>query len=264
MSENHDFSSLKDAVAVSPRSGLNFIEQLQISSQKPCTKTNRPYLVGVNENEKQSLLTRPNCKMWNCEPCASSNARLWIAKIINGINRLGGEWSFLTLTAHRHHRKDKSVANLRQGWKKFYNRILAILGKNAENLYYCKVWEQHKDGGFHLHILLSVCFGTRWAKDNAAQCGLGFQADWRQINNAGQVAGYVSKYTLKNATVARGDIQWPKGLRRIETSRNWPILPKKEQDSAWGWIVHATRTGQLISANEFYRRGFDIVDMVKE
>jgi hypothetical protein len=251
-------------LSVSPQSGLNFIEQLQIASNGSCSKENRPYLVGVNENAKQSLLTRPNCKMWNCEACASNNARVWIAKIINGINRIGGEWSFLTLTAHRHHRKNKSVANLRQGWKKFYNRILAVLGKNAENLYYCKVWEQHADGGFHLHILISVCFGTRWAKDNAAGCGLGFQADWRKIDNAGQVAGYVSKYTLKNSTIARGDIQWPTGLRRIETSRNWPILERLEQETTWGWIVHSTRTGQLISANEHYRRGFDIIDLVKE
>lgn len=264
MPENTDISKPQDAVAVVRDSGLTFIEQLQISSINQCTKTNRPYLVGVNENAKQSLLTRPNCKMWNCETCAARNAGVWIAKILNGINRIGGEWSFLTLTAHRHHRKSKSVANLRQGWKKFYNRILAFLGKTAKDLYYCKVWEQHKDGGFHLHILLSVCFGTRWAKDNAAACGMGFQADWREVDNAGQVAGYAAKYTLKNAQVARGGISWPSGLRRIETSRNWPILPKKEQESTWGWIVHATRTGQLISANEFYRRGFDIVDMVKE
>lgn len=248
----------------SAESGLTFIEQLQKLSINSCQKNNRPYLVGVNENAKKSLLTRPNCKMWSCEPCAANNARLWIARIINGLNRIGGKWAFLTITAHRKHQKSKSVANLRQGWKKLYNRILAFLGKTARDLYFCKVWEQHKNGGFHLHILISVCLGTRWAKDNAAECGLGFQADWREVDNAGQVAGYAAKYTLKNATIARNGIQWPKGLRRIELSRNWPILPKLEQETAWGWIVHATRTGQLISANEFYRRGFDVIDMVKE
>jgi len=264
MQELTDFSSPESAVAVRPRSGLSFIEQLQISTQIPCTKNNRPYLVGVNENAKQSLLTRPNCKMWNCEKCAAINARLWIARVINGVNRLGGEWSFLTLTSHRKMRKLASVKCLRDGWKKFYNRVLAQFDKAATSIYYCKIWEQHKDGGFHLHILINVNLGTRWAKDNASQCGLGSQAKWKEISNAGKVAGYMAKYSLKNAWLAQNNIQWPKGLRRIETSHKWPILQKKEQDSAWGWIIHATRTGQLISANEFYRRGFDIVDFVKE
>jgi len=227
-------------------------------------KKGNGFIVEVKDNAKKSLLTRPNCKMWSCEPCAANNARLWIAKVINGINRIGGEWSFLTITAHKKHRKEKSVANLRQGWKKLYNRILAFFGKKATNIYYCKVWEQHADGGFHLHILLSVCLGTRWAKNNAAECGLGFQADWRKVDNAGQVAGYAAKYTLKNAQIARGNIQWPKGLRRIETSRNWPILPKLDQESAWSWIIKMSRGEQLASGQRFFARGFDVLDLTKE
>jgi len=245
-------------------SGLSFIEQLQIVGQKSCSKDNRPYLNGVNENAKVAILTRPACKMWNCEACAARNARIWIAKIINGCNKIGGEWSFLTITAHEKMRGKSSIKSLREGWKKLYNRILANLGKSAENLYYAKVWEQHENGSWHLHILISVCFGKRWAKDNARACGLGFEADWHICPNAGTVAGYVAKYSLKNATVVRGGVEWPKGLRRIETSRNWPDLPKLKASEGVDWYLKMTREAQLISANAYHMRGFDILDMVKE
>ena len=254
----------QDAVSVVPRSGLSFIEQLQIVSIKQCSKDNRPYLNGVNESAHTAILTRPACKMWNCEACGARNAKLWIARVINGVNKLGGEWFFLTITSHKKMRGLKSIKSLREGWKKFYNRMLAENGKTADGIFYCKVWEQHKDGGFHLHILINMTLGTRWAKDNAAETGMGFQADWHQVDNAGQVAGYISKYSLKNATMARGGIEWPKGLRRVEVSRKWPILPKLKASEGIDWYLKMTREAQLLSANAYHLRGFDILDMVKE
>lgn len=247
-----------------PQRGLSFIEQLQIVGRSPCTKEHRPYLIGVNENVKTAVLTKPACKMWNCEACAARNARIWIARIINGCNKLGGDWSFLTLTSHRKMRGLASVKSLREGWKKFYNRILARCGKTAKDIHYAKVWEQHSDGSFHLHILISVCFGKRWAKDNAVTCGLGEQADWHKCPNAGTVAGYIAKYSLKNATVERGGISWPKSLRRIETSRQWPKLPDLRASDTVDWVIKMSREEQIKSANKYHIRGFDILDMVKE
>lgn len=263
MEEIEKTSNPELSLAVRPQSGLSFIEQLQIFCTKQCQKEGRPYLIGVNENVKTCVLTQPACKMWNCPTCAAKNARRWIAKVINGVNKLGGGWSFLTLTSHKRRRKAKSVNCLREGWKKFYNRILAYLGKSAQDFWYCKVWEQHKDGTFHLHVLCNVLISERWAKDNAAECGMGNQSDWHSIENAGQVAGYMAKYTLKNADMARDGIEWPKGLRRIETSRNWPDLPKIKASEEIGWIVKMTRGEQVQSANRYHLRGFDILDTVK-
>jgi len=254
----------KKAVAVSPPSGLSFIEQLQIASNEKCIKENRPYLTGVNVDDEKLLHIRANCKMWDCPSCAAKNAKLWIARIINGVNKLGGEWSFLTLTAHRKMRGASSVRNLREGWKKFYNRILASRGKNSENLYYCKAWEQHADGSFHLHILINICLGKRWAKDNAAASGMGYQADWHEIDNAGMVAGYIAKYSLKNATQARAGIVWPKGLRRIETSRGWPELTRLETGELWNWYYRANRTAQITLAQPYLDAGFSLLDRTGE
>lgn len=247
---------------LSREAGLTFIEQLQIVSTKPCTKLNTPYLIGTNVNEQKTVLSKAACKMWDCETCGARNTRSWIACLLNGYSQLAFPLSFLTLTSHRRKRKKSSVACLRQGWKKLYNRILAKLKKSGENLYFCRIWEQHKDGSFHLHVLISCNFGTRWAKNNARACGMGHQADWRNVDNAGMAVGYVAKYSLKNSTIARGGVKWPKGLRRIEVSRNWPKLPEMDTMSGYKWSITTEREHQLHVACNLAYMGYQVIDMV--
>jgi hypothetical protein len=262
ISEHAQESMSQQNYLLSAESGLRFIEQLQISSSKPCTKDNTPYLIGVNQNAKICLLTKASCQCWDCEPCAARNARKWIARIIMGCNQQDCQWSFLTITAHEKFRLSKSVANIRQGWKKIYNRILAKMGKTARSLLYAKIWEQHKNGSFHIHILLNVCLGTRWAKNNARECGLGFQAEWHEVGNVGMAAGYIAKYSLKNASIQRGMVGWPRGLRRIEVSRNWPKLPDLEQLHAFYWSQSTSREFQSEMAGKYQVQGFDVIDLV--
>jgi len=253
-------SKKKSPKALARDSGLNFIEQLQIVASKPCSKSKTVFITGVSIENETLIHLKGACKMWDCPECGARNAKAWIAKIINGVNKLGGEWSFLTLTAHRKQRGIKSVSNLRDGWKKFYNRILAKTGKTAENLHFAKVWEQHADGSYHLHILIDLCLGTRWAKNNAAGVGLGYQADWRTVPNAGMVAGYIAKYTLKNSSISKGGVAWPKGLRRIETTRNWPALAKFMEKSEWDWVVFQNEEFQNHMAEPYEFSGFKIID----
>lgn len=259
-----EYQAVSDAFKLSPARGLSFIEQLQISTLKPCTKLNTPHLTGINQNEHKAILVKTACKMWDCETCASRNAKLWIARVINGVNKLGGEWYFFTITSNKSDRGIQSVRAIRKGWKLLYNRIVSLYGKDARNLYYCKVWEQHKDGTFHLHMLANFPVTKRWLKDNSFHCGLGYQAHIRAIQNAGQVAGYMAKYTLKNANIARAGISFPKGLRRIETSHKWPILPKLVQLNGFEWIFEANRAAQLNRKDVLEWQGFKVTDTVKD
>lgn len=246
------------------KEGLSFIEQLQKLSKKPCPNDRTPFLTGVSKNEKVSILTKPSCKLWSCEICSFRNANKWIARIINGVNKLDGEWSFLTVTSHEKWRGIKSLPNVRQGWKKLINRLSYEAKKEDYPFYYARIWEQHKDGTFHLHVLLNLFISKRWAKNNARECGMGYEADWHEVDNAGKVAGYMAKYTLKNAGLSRSGIAWPSGLRRIETSRNWPKLPKISGVDEYYWIVNQTREGQLNWANDLRADGYKIIDTVKK
>lgn len=240
--------------------GLNFIEQLHAVSQLFCNKVNRVFVTGISESERIAVLMRPPCKMWDCEACAARNGKRWIARILNHINRndVVHGWRFFTLTAHENWRGETaSVKNLRQGWKKLYNRIRREFGVND----YVKIWERHKDGTFHLHGLMDAPITKKWLKKAARQCGMGYQVDIRRVDNAGKVAGYIAKYMLKS----EGGIghKYPKGLRRVEVSRNWTRLPDLKADTVMNWILNQTREGQIQTASIYYRRGFDIIDSVK-
>lgn len=236
------------------------------SSRTQCIKENRPFLTGLDKQDDIAYLMRPSCKMWNCPSCAARNAKRWIARIIHHINAVDAEngWLMFTLTAHENAVNEyQSVKNLRVGWKKLYNRMRDNFGISS----YVKVWERHKDGRFHLHGLIDNAEITqKWLKDNARQCGMGYQAELHEVDNAGQVAGYIAKYFMKSEQVTESiSLDYPKGLRRIEVSRNWMKLPDLIAERQFSWIINQTREGQLRNA-EFYRDKLDfvIIDLVRE
>jgi hypothetical protein len=245
---------------VPPSGGLSFIEQLQKASLKPCSNQPPRWCLGTDPETKTCLVTRPACKCWSCPECAARNARQWIARILNGVNHLDGDWFMFTLTAHANCRGTAhSVDNLRQGWKKLYNRARYEFGTS----HYVRVWELHADGAtFHLHGLVDTNWGQRWLKDNSAQCGMGYQVDIHEVDNAGQVAGYIAKYFLKSESV-RGEhpAAWPKSLRRIEVSRQWPELPELAEFSRFSWQVFDTSEGVQNFAEFKRHQGYKIVDL---
>lgn len=244
------------------QAGLSFIEQLHAVCAVDCISVKRPHLTGVATKDKRIVLISPTCKMWSCPACAARNARRWIARIINGCNKMDttNGWFMFTLTAHEKWRGvSASLKNLRQGWKKLYNRIRRKFGTNS----YVKVWEMHADGSFHLHGLIDAVIPERWLKNNARECGMGYEVDIHEVDNAGQVAGYISKYFLKSQFEGQEQkIEFPKGLRRIEVSRNWLKLPDLHEKSLWVWLFNGSRDGQLRLARWYEIAGFDVIDTV--
>jgi len=238
--------------------GLSFIEQLHAISLQKCENPRTPHLIGHSVSTDTALLTKASCGMWSCATCAARMVKKWIAKVINGVNRIGGEWFMFTLTAHEKWRGASSVKNLRQGWKKLYNRMRRARGVSQ----YVKVWEMHRDGSFHLHGMVNQKIPVRWLKNNARQCGLGYQVEIHHVTNAGMVAGYISKYFLKSEGVLKDGEIWPKGLRRIEVSRAWPKLEKMPILSDYAWAVTNGRQGQLDRAEFLRHHGVKIIDIV--
>ena len=265
---------MSEAIALLPLAARTLLEQLQMSFQSvDCSENKRPFLVGVSETTKQIVLLRPPCKKWSCPSCAARLANRWIARIIRYIDKNGhDDWWMFTLTAHEKWRgRTQSVRNLRGGWKRLYNRMRYEFGVKD----YAKVWECHADGSFHLHGIIRNPNDTlfwledyppifphmtqRWLKDNARSCGMGYQVDFHNVENAGMVAGYIAKYFMKSETV--GD--YPKNMRRIEVSHGWDKLPDLREKTVLTWHIQDTRDGQLTRAQSYYNRGFDIIDKVR-
>lgn len=238
--------------------GLTFLEQLAELATADCDKFNVPFFYRLDESEQKIQFAKGTCNQWDCETCGARNAKRWIARIIDGCNVLKVDsWYFATITAHRKWRGSiRSLENIRANWHKLRKRLreTAMLIDGA--FYYARVWEAHKDASFHMHLITNSPVNTRWLKDNAIQCGLGYQAKIDKTVNAGQAAGYVSKYMLK---AMPWSTHYPKGARRIEVSRNWVDWRKSTSDE-WKFIQDFEEA--QFKARQYEKQGWKVFDRI--
>lgn len=227
--------------------GLSLLEHLVALSAMRCTNVKSPLLFGEDKVAKKAILIKVDCKLWSCKSCAARKVRKWIAKVVNGVNRIGGQWYFCTITAHENWRGiESSLKNLRQGWNKLYHRIKRAFGAFE----YTKILEHHKDDSFHFHFIINASiptnpvncveqnprFNCKWLKDKARACGMGFKVDYQPLRSAAGAAYYVAKYVGKD--LGLNQEKWPKNVHRIRTSNNWPELPDLREDTGveWGYM----------------------------
>jgi len=234
--------------SISETDGLvTHIEQLAKTAGKLCPNPG-PMLLGLKLESRQAVMMRAPCKRWNCEVCGARNAKRWISKSIYGLEVLGlQDMKMLTITANRKTRKrSQSLWNLRQGWPKLIRRLKY---HEHKNITYFRVIEPHKDGALHIHAFAPVTMQESELKGHTAACGMGWSADIEDIYDTGRAAGYVAKYLAKS--LAQGN-SYPKGIRRVNTSRDWPRQPDAE-------VAHIYDKVRRLATNaEFEQSAFDL------
>ena len=197
--------------------------------QDKCEARNRPQMMAINSSLKVAITFRPRCKQWRCPYCAQINKRLWTMKAYYGAEFLqdgeGENLRFITLTSHERLTKRQSWQVWPKAWSKLYMRAKRIQSGAS----YILVPEQHKDGRLHVHFLATWDMSSRWWKDNARACGLGYMAESEQPRSLAHAAWYVGKYISKQLDTN----QWPKGFRRVRPSHNWPKMPQAERPAGW-------------------------------
>jgi len=179
------------------------------------------------------------------------NRAKWAAVLIDYINNSKTEWSWFTLTAHQnaHRTSDKgryTLLNLQRA----QDALMKRMRRNYGNFEYCRVYEKHKSGAYHLHAIRSGQFDdivtrnrgkkdkggvsreyndSAWLRSTAKELGLGYMthADNVPRGKAGVVAWYAVKYMTKFEST---DF---KGVRRIQTSRGI----KYNQPSEYDWTI---------------------------
>ena len=259
------------------------LERMKTNADRRCRNPKAPILFGRSIDRSMALVHKTKCKCWSCVTCGARNARRAIARCLNHVNTVGGQWYFMTLTAHGNWRgSEASYKNLSSNWHKLRKRMREIHGGQFS---YFRVWECHKDGSWHMHFITnaklpykqitaddgSISYSCRWLKDNASASGLGYIVDYQPLENAGFVAHYVAKYMAKSID---DHADWLRGMRRFQTSSDWLPLPDltKETDFEWqymknsvhlwytyyetkdaGMEVYLSSTGQKTSAPELQR-----------
>lgn len=211
------------------------INQPEITKDTHCETPGRPFLLGVDGGAKNVFITKPSCGLWSCAACGKEKARQWQEIIAAGANELiesGFSLQFVTLTHMGYLSPDEQLKRWRQCWPKLSCRFRRAAKSKGHYVY---VHERHQRGGLHTHFITSAPMGTRWWKDNGAESGFGYMNDCRRIEGATSVAAYVSKYLTKSL-----ELNWPKGWRRIQTSRNWPrsgVQSGQEVEDGRDWLV---------------------------
>jgi hypothetical protein len=210
-----------------------------------CETPNRPYLVGENREQRRAVLFRPACGLWSCPVCAQANKARWTVRAYNGSKELiaaGREVDFLTLTSHEKLSPESTRRVFAHAWDQLNKRIR----REVPGFAYLLVPEQHKDGRLHAHLIETSHLSKRWYKDNARECGLGYEVDIDGIRSPEGAAWYVAKYVGKGLE----STAWPRGFRRVRTSRNWPPMPILPPLIGWTWRA----LGRKESLDETYSR----------
>lgn len=197
-----------------------------------CPASGTPYLYADTDDSRYIIKAR--CKRWNCPYCGKVNAHQHYIRILNGINELSNreqQFSFVTLTSHERNKTTESCLRVwRDAWRKLRERLRRFHESITEYpLAFVYTTEYHKDGRLHWHMLVNNQADSRWYKDNARECGLGYQAKSVPVDNAAQATNYVTKYLAKSLS----QTDYPKKMRRVNYSQTFPDKPQPDAMYQW-------------------------------
>jgi hypothetical protein len=215
-------------------------------------------VIGINSDLKRAIIFNPRCKKWSCPYCAELNAESWRFVGFRGASLLVSEGltlRFITVTSRPYATPNQSLHYFAQNWPKLVRRANYHTNKvEGQKWSYYLIPEQHKTGVLHAHLIASTNLKTRWWKDNAYACGFGYMAESEPISEPALAIGYINKYLSKSIQYTR----WPKGFRRVRTSRNWPKEPSQIMPG-WEWSTHSDESAWF----EYYLLkdyGYDVRD----
>jgi len=225
-----------------------------------CENPKSPYIIGLSKTVNKALVFKSNCDSWECPECQKKKQSQWCARAILGcqsIRSSGMAVQFVTITSHEKLKTFAATsAVFPSAWSKLYQRMK----RKQPDMMYLLITEKHKkDDRLHAHFLTSCPMKTKWYKDNARACGLGFQAKVKPVESDGKAAAYVSKYIGKSLG---GDIL-PPHFRRVRCSQNWTPLAQLEahqQSGDFDWLVCNTTTSLWAATEECQRKNFTMVD----
>lgn len=197
-------------------------------------------LVAYNQTMPDTVvMKRVRCKSWQCTYCVKENRRLWAAHLRRRLSQVASDWWFITLTAHESTRTPQnSLQNIRSNIDRLFKRLRRIYG----NVQYVRVFEVHKKGAFHAHLLVAgmsdrltrkmaangqMFFRPKTEGDNASswalktwwkraarEMGMGYMVDVQKVGTMREAVDYVCKYLTKHAQNFTA-----KHLRRVQTTQ---------------------------------------------
>lgn len=226
----------------------------RITAREDCTTPHRPLLKAVHRGWGEVVFFHPACGCYSCPGCAENLKFRWSLTAQHGASVLsqgGAKLDFLTVTSHEKLNAAQSRYVMAKAWPALRERVRRA---SASHEYFI-VPEQHQDGRWHIHAIISASLPRKWWKDNARQCGFGYQSDVKEVKEAGGAGSYVAKYigkSLQNSNL-------PKHHRRVRLSRNWPRLPELPSPEGWAFFPVDKKTPLSWEISQYQSEGFSVV-----
>ena len=173
--------------------------QRKVTEMPLCTE-----LSVVNANETEGEISLLKCKRWTCDICNPDNR--W--KVMQRA-KYGKPNVFMTLTVppHKYADKDEAARDMRRGLVLLRRRIAKKW--NIENIPFLVVFEAHKSGWPHMHLLLRAKFMPQQILKAMWKDIMGAgSVDLRFIKDTGRVLAYIVKYIGKDLGKFEGCKRW--------------------------------------------------------
>lgn len=235
-------------------------------------------LVAKNERGENMAIV-PRCKSWYCSFCAQKNRERWGAVLLDFVNKNKGTgWCWGTLTAHEQSHESTgqySLKNISRAW----DRLMKRMKRKYGNFNYCRVYEKHASGAYHVHFIRSGQWDdlkkrkpvgkkpyndSVWLRKTARSLGMGYMthADNLTGDKTGVVVFYVLKYMTKMESADRES--WGR-VRRIQTSRGIKYMNLEKSEYEWtlksglyqhdidlgGNLYYLLNEGRFLSLDDF-------------
>ena len=157
----------------------------------------------VKEAPREHVAVTLRCRSWTCDDCSIMRKRKLIAQGIGG-----KPTKFLTLTSRKRDDMDEYEAaiELSRAWRVLRKRIMRKF--KLSKLPFLAVFERHKSGWPHMHLLLRMPFiSQKWLSKQMKELCDGpvvwIEHLWDSKKAAAYCAKYCSKCTQKIGTSKR-------------------------------------------------------------
>ena len=218
---------------------MHSIDDAQAEHRTGCVKGS---IIGQDENTGRVIVVPLCCKSWNCPKCADRLMEHWVNVAV-----AGQPDRFLTLTGDPNLHRSPLLMRvaIKNAWSKFVQHWRR--GRPKKNgrtimpphkLEYIQVWELHKSGYPHLHVLIRGDYIPQpYLRQWMIKAGVGQVVDVRKISDPRLAAAEVMKYTMKAANSTADALE---GSRIITTSRNYKPNaldePTDENCAGYTWV----------------------------
>lgn len=166
------------------------------------------------------LHLRADCRRLGCPRCGRKRATIYRRAIAeHAREKKLQRFMTLTLDPKKLEGSEDSITYLRGCFSKF--RV--YLGRRYEVVSFVAIVELQKSGLAHLHVLVSCFIPQAWISESWQAVGGGRIVDIRFVD-IHNVAAYLTKYVTKEVLTSV-----PANKKRISTSRDIKLLPKKEK-----------------------------------